>query len=111
MALSSELPPNAAHTLRNSLFLWEGQIHRYREPDDIAKTLRRMVILGDHVKRPVRPQDILRLSDYVGTAEEVVRRLRDVAYGAVARSLPYESPRRLGPCVEGDWHRNCTRAI
>jgi hypothetical protein len=81
LALASKFPPNAAHSILNSLTLWEG-----RTPVD--DQLQRQ----GHVWRPilageVAPKDLLHLSDYVGTAEQVVARLRDVTRQALKGSL------------------------
>ncbi|WP_028065522.1 hypothetical protein [Solirubrobacter soli] len=81
VALASKFPPNAAHSVLNSLTLWEG-----RTP--VGDQLQRQA----HVWRPilageVAAKDLLHLSDYVGTAEQVVGRLRDVTRQALKGSL------------------------
>src|SRR6185312_9521126 len=75
-----KLPPHAGHSIRNSLTLWEEQIG-----PDAADALRRQgeswraILSGE-----LAAADVLRLSDYVGTADEVVESL-----GRLARkSLP-----------------------
>jgi hypothetical protein len=68
--------------VRNSLTLWEEQIER----DGAAQALRqqgdtwRAILAGE-----LAAKDILRLSDYVGTAEEVVERLRQIALRSLRR--------------------------
>jgi hypothetical protein len=85
IALASRFPPHAAHAVINSLTLWEEQLARH--PLDPEKLRRqggvwRSVLAGD-----VAAQDLLRLSDYIGTAEEVVARLHDFAIRALRSQL------------------------
>jgi hypothetical protein len=85
IALASKFPPHAAHYVLNSLTLWEEQLGRH---DFDAEKLRRQgglwrsVLSGD-----VGAQDLLRLSDYIGTAEQVVARLHDFALRALRSQL------------------------
>jgi hypothetical protein len=83
LALASKFPPNAAHSVLNSLTLWEG-----RTP--VCDQLQRQ----GHVWRPilageVAAKDLLHLSDYVGTAEQVVGRLRDITRQALKSQLKW----------------------
>jgi hypothetical protein len=80
--LGTKLPPHAGHSVRNSLTLWEEQIV---EPGAAAALRRqgdtwRAILAGE-----LAAKDILRLSDYVGTAEEVVERLRQLALRSLRR--------------------------
>jgi hypothetical protein len=81
--LSTKLPDNAAHSIINSLTLWEGEI----ENGDAAGSgerlrqqsrLWRAILVGE-----VSATDILRMSDYVGSVEGVSRRLRELAWSTV----------------------------
>jgi hypothetical protein len=80
--LGTKLPPHAGHSVRNSLTRWEEQIG---EPG-AATALRRQgdmwraILAGE-----LAAKDILRLSDYVGTAEEVVERLRQLVLRSLRR--------------------------
>jgi hypothetical protein len=81
LALASKFPPNAAHSVLNSLTLWEG-----RSP--VGSQLKRQ----GQVWRPilageVAAKDLLHLSDYVGTAEQVVSRLDDITRQALRGRL------------------------
>ena len=80
VALASKLPPNAAHSVRHSLVLWEEQLKSRRSRNAEGTNLHlqgavwRGILSGD-----VAAKDLLRLSDYVGTAEEVAGRLRELS--------------------------------
>jgi hypothetical protein len=85
IALASRFPPHAAHGVINSLTLWEEQLVRHAlDPDKLRRQggVWRSVLSGD-----VAPQDLLRLSDYIGTAEQVVARLHDFALRALRSQL------------------------
>jgi hypothetical protein len=80
--LGTKLPPHAGHSVRNSLTLWEEQI---TEPGAVEALRRqgnmwRAILTGE-----LNAKDILRLSDYVGTAEEVVERLRQLVLRSLRR--------------------------
>src|SRR5262249_32553373 len=99
--LASKLPPNAGHAVLNSLSLWDAQAGNPEVPKPRRhRVIRRRAfdtsgIRDDVVARCLREQgfvwyamlagevgarDLLRLSDYVGTAEQVVQRLRELAW-------------------------------
>jgi hypothetical protein len=86
LGLATKLPPNAAHSVINSLTLWEEQLDRHE--GDFADKLRtqggvwRSVLSGD-----VAAKDLLHLSDYIGTAEQVVARLHEFALRALRGQL------------------------
>jgi hypothetical protein len=92
--LASKLPPNAAHSVMNSLSLWEKEVlgsPPRSTPDKTAEAFHRQgaiwysLLAGD-----LAAKDLLRLSDYVGSAEEVVGRLRELAVGVLrSRLLPW----------------------
>jgi hypothetical protein len=85
IALASRFPPHAAHFVINSLTLWEEQlVHHALDPGKLRRQggVWRSVLAGD-----VAAQDLLRLSDYIGTAEEVVARLHDFAVRALRSHL------------------------
>ncbi len=87
IALASKLPPHAAHAVINSLTLWEEQLARHADRFDPEKLRQqggvwRAVLSGD-----VGATDLLRLSDYIGTAEQVVARLHDFALRALRSEL------------------------
>lgn len=87
LGLATKLPPNAAHGVINSLTLWEEQLTRYAQRFD-RNTLRkqggvwRSMLSGD-----VAAKDLLHLSDYVGTAEQVAADLKDFAKRTVKEHL------------------------
>lgn len=94
--VASKLPANAAHSVMNSLSLWDGQLAppaqgRGRRPalkppsSDLAKKAlaRQKPIWFSMLAGEVGAKDLLRLSDYVGTGEEVVKRLRELATRAL----------------------------
>jgi hypothetical protein len=87
--LTTQLPPNAAHSVMNSLTLWEAEIAG--TPGDAAGgTIRlhrqgrlwRAILVGE-----VAATDILRMSDYVGSVEGVSQRLRELALSTI-RQMP-----------------------
>jgi hypothetical protein len=95
--LASTLPANAAHSILNSLSLWEAQVTRpstattkllpkitrrnqARERDVVACFRNQGFIWYSMLAGEVASKDLLRLSDYVGTGEEMVKRLRDLAW-------------------------------
>jgi hypothetical protein len=87
LALATSLPPNAAHSVLNSLALWSEQLKahgRQFAPEHIRRQggIWRSILAGD-----VAARDLLHLSDYVGTAEEVVARLHEFALKALRRHL------------------------
>jgi hypothetical protein len=81
--LASKLPPNAAHSVMNSLSLWEKEVvgpPTKPTPEQAGERFQRQggiwysLLSGD-----LAAKDLLRLSDYVGTAEDVVGSLRELA--------------------------------
>jgi hypothetical protein len=87
LALASKFPPHAAHYVLNSLTLWEEQLvvrEQQFDPEQLRRQggLWRSVLSGD-----VAAQDLLRLSDYIGTAEQVVARLHEFALRALRSQL------------------------
>jgi hypothetical protein len=80
--LGSKLPPNAGHSVRNSLTLWEEQIGEPRAADVLVRQgeVWRGILSGE-----LAAKDIMRLSDYIGTADEVVGRLRELALKSLPR--------------------------
>ena len=99
--LASKLPANAAHSVLNSLSLWDAQLDPPQpktrwfgsaaqapltppSPADVSTALRHQgFVWYAMLAGEVAAKDILRLSDYVGTGEEVVKRLRELAWRAV----------------------------
>jgi hypothetical protein len=88
LALATSLPPNAAHSVLNSLALWREQLRGERKLECKPERLReqggiwRSILAGD-----VAARDLLHLSDYVGTAEQVVASLHEFAVKALRRHL------------------------
>ena len=81
--LSTKLPDNAAHSIINSLTLWEGEIDNgdaAGSGDRLRQQSRlwRAILVGE-----VAATDILRMSDYVGSVEGVSRRLRELAWSTI----------------------------
>ena len=77
VALATKLPPNAAHSVLNSLTLWE---HGSAEGKPAARTqlqeqgrIWRSFLAGETAAK-----DVLRVSDYIGTADQLTRRIRDL---------------------------------
>jgi hypothetical protein len=106
--LASTLPANAAHSVMNSLSLWEDAVfpappkpRRWRRhapqagttstPEHVADCFRRQgAVWYSILAGEVAAKDLLRLSDYVGSAEEVIGRLRELAVRAIrGRLLPW----------------------
>src|SRR4051794_21431489 len=81
LALASKSPPNAAHSVLNSLTLWEG-----RPPAD-GQLKRQGEVWRPILAGEVAAKDLLHVSDYVGTAEQVVGRLQDVTRQALRGRL------------------------
>lgn len=101
--LASKLAPNAAHSIRHSLALWESEIARLRDaiagngpaaPLDAAhvpEQLRAQIeIWRSLLKGDVAARDLLRASDYLGTVENVMEQFAKVAGTSLRR------PRMLG---------------
>lgn len=87
LALATSLPPNAAHSVLNSLALWSEQLKEHKrafKPEHLLKQggIWRSILAGD-----VAARDLLHLSDYVGTAEQVVASLHEFALKALRRHL------------------------
>jgi hypothetical protein len=85
IALASRFPPHAAHAVINSLTLWEEQLGRHAlDPEKLRRQggVYRSVLSGD-----VAAVDLLRLSDYIGTAEQVVAQLHTFAIRALRSQL------------------------
>jgi hypothetical protein len=84
--LSSKLPPHAAHSVRNSLTLWEEQIADASSATGDALVRQgawwRAVLAGE-----VAAKDALHMVDFVGTAEEVVGELRKLVRSTLWRRL------------------------
>jgi hypothetical protein len=80
--LGTKLPPHAGHSVRNSLTLWEEQIGESGAGAALRRQgdMWRAILAGE-----LAAKDILRLSDYVGTAEEVVERLRQLVLRSLRR--------------------------
>jgi hypothetical protein len=98
--LASKLPPNAAHGVMNSLSLWDAQVDSRPQPPPtaggIATSFRQQgFIWYSMLAGEVAAKDLLRLSDYVGTGEEMVKRLGDLAL----RALNSTTARLLGGVV------------
>jgi hypothetical protein len=105
--LASKLPPNTAHTVLNSLSLWKWQI----DPGDPQKTwtarlrrkakpiqpaagvdpaecfIRQAFVWYSILAGEVKAKDLLRMSDYVGSAEEMLGRLRGLFFSAMRGKL------------------------
>jgi hypothetical protein len=69
----------------NSLTLWEEQLVRH--PLDPEKLRRQGGVWRSVLSGDVAARDLLRLSDYVGTAEQVVARLHELAVRALRSQL------------------------
>jgi hypothetical protein len=72
--LATKFPPYAAHTVMNSLTLWEGVTDRAPARLEAQGDVWRPLLAGE-----TAPKDLLHLNDYVGTAASVVSRLGEVA--------------------------------
>jgi hypothetical protein len=77
VALATKLPPNAAHTVLNSLTLWE---HERADKVEVPRTrleqqgrIWRSFLAGETAAK-----DVLHVSDYIGTADQLVRRVREL---------------------------------
>ena len=97
--LASKLPASAAHSVLHSLALWSEQVdpsttsprHRRRRPESptrkpgqVAERFHRQgLVWYAMLSGELAAKDMLRLSDYVGTAEEMLKRLRELAVRAV----------------------------
>jgi hypothetical protein len=87
--LTTKLPPNAAHSVMNSLTLWEAELAA-QPGDDAGGPIRlhrqgrlwRAILVGE-----VAATDILRMSDYVGSVEGMSQRLRELALSTI-REMP-----------------------
>ena len=98
--LASKLPPNAAHGVMNSLSLWDAQVDPRPQPPPkaggMATSLRQQgFIWYSMLAGEVAAKDLLRLSDYVGTGEEMFKRVGDLA----RRTLDSTTARVLGVLV------------
>src|SRR3954454_9887494 len=87
LVLATKLPPHAAHSVLNSLVLWEEQLERHASASDPAKLRIQGGVWRSILSADVAAKDLLHLSDYVGTAEQVASRLHDFAKRALARNL------------------------
>jgi hypothetical protein len=87
LGLATKLPGNAAHSVINSLTLWEEQLKGEEatfNPDVLRKQggVWRSILSGD-----VAARDLLCLPDYVGTGQEVALQLKSLATGTMRRTL------------------------
>jgi hypothetical protein len=88
--LASKLPANAAHTVMNSLSLWQVQAPATKGDDAAAAQLMSQgfvwysILAGEAAAK-----DLLRVSDYVGTADELAVRLRPLAWQAMHHKAPW----------------------
>jgi hypothetical protein len=87
LVLATRLPPNAAHGVINSLTLWEEQLECDGEYFDLEKLRTQGGVWRSVLSGEVAAKDLLHLSDYIGTAEEVVARLHDFAVTALRTQL------------------------
>ena len=87
LALATSLPPNAAHSVLNSLALWAEQLKHHKAAFDAEQLRRQGGIWRSILAGDVAARDLLHLSDYVGTAEQVVARLHEFALKALRRHL------------------------
>jgi hypothetical protein len=74
LALASKLPANAAHAVLNGLLLHQGVPQA-----DAARLRRQGEIWRSFLAGDSAAKDVLHLSDYVGTADEVVGRVQELA--------------------------------
>lgn len=87
LGLATKLPPNAAHSVINSLTLWAEQLQQEGvafDRDVLRKQggVWRSILSGD-----VAAKDLLSLDDYVGTGEQVASQLKYLARRTVRGHL------------------------
>jgi hypothetical protein len=85
VALATKLPPNAAHSVLNSLTLWEHE----RAAGNVARTrlqeqgrIWRSFLAGETAAK-----DALHVSDYIGTADQLVHRVRELFWRSFTGGL------------------------
>jgi hypothetical protein len=101
LGLATKLPPNAAHTVLNSLTLWEEQLERHGQEFDRQKLLTQGGAWRSMLSGDVAAKDLLHLSDYVGTAEQVAVLLHDFVKRTLRGSLLAPALAVLGLAVIG----------
>jgi hypothetical protein len=84
--LASKLPPNAAHSVRHSLALWQTQLDSMNDEVVVQRFGEQIQRWRSMLKGDVAAKDLLRASDYVGTVEGVIDRLGDVARASIRRT-------------------------
>jgi hypothetical protein len=90
--LATVLPPNAAHSVRDSLNMWAAaldgatQLEDKLHPDDVKTQGERWRSLLSGEKAG---KDTLELGDYVGVGEGMVKQLRTLAVNALKKMWPY----------------------
>jgi hypothetical protein len=77
VALATKLPPNAAHSVLNSLTLWEDRRDR-GEPVERDRLQRQGRIWRSFLAGETAAKDVLHVSDYIGAADQLVRRVREL---------------------------------
>jgi hypothetical protein len=85
VGLTTKLPDNAAHVVINSLTLWEDTIAQ--ETADATRLRRQGVVWRAFLSGDTAPRDVLHLSDYVGTADEVIGRVQELGRRALRGRL------------------------
>jgi hypothetical protein len=85
-ALSTKFPSNAAHSVINSLSLWEHERDAQRRASR-GVLQAQGVIWRSFLAGETAPKDVLHLSDYVGTSDEVIKRLRNMLGKALTGSM------------------------
>ncbi len=80
--LASLLPPNAAHSVKNSLRLWQEAGDAVEHPDALREqgVRWRALLSGETAAK-----DVLKLRDYVGTVESLMNRLHELARKSLRR--------------------------
>jgi hypothetical protein len=77
VALATKLPPNAAHSVLNSLTLWEDRRDR-GEPVERDRLQRQGRIWRSFLAGETAAKDVLHVNDYIGAADQLVRRVREL---------------------------------
>lgn len=87
LGLATKLPPNAAHSVINSLTLWEEQLTRKELAFDSVLLRKQGGVWRSILSGDVAAKDLLCLSDYIGTGEQVASQLKYLARRTVRSHL------------------------
>jgi hypothetical protein len=83
-ALATKFPPHAAHSVINSLSLWEYE-RDAREQVPRTRLFAQGMIWRSFLSGETAPKDVLHRTDYVGTADEMIRSVRHLLRQALGR--------------------------